>query len=136
MLAAIGFAPALAIVPLASPGERTWLAVTILAVAEAVGGIAVMVFDVNTAALRQALTPEHLYGRTAGAMSFLTQSAKPLGSLFGGAIGAAVGLHATLWICAAGGLLVIPWTVFSPLRDREPAAERRGRAAQLSPGSR
>jgi MFS family permease len=116
LLATIGFPPALAIVPLASPGQPAWLAVTILAVAEAVGGLAVMLFDVNTAALRQALTPEHLYGRSAGAMSFLTQSAKPLGSLFGGAVATAVGLHSTLWICAAGGLLVIPWTVFSPLR--------------------
>jgi MFS family permease len=116
MLATIGFPPALAIVPLASPGQPAWLAVTILAVAEAVGGIAVMVFDVNIAALRQAVTPEHLYGRTGGAMSFLTQSAKPLGSLFGGTVATAVGLHPTLWICAAGGLLVIPWTIFSPLR--------------------
>jgi predicted MFS family arabinose efflux permease len=101
--------------------------VTILAVAEAVGGIAVMVFDVNTAALRQAVTPEHLYGRTAGAMSFLTQSAKPLGSLFGGTVATAVGLHPTLWICAAGGLLVIPWTVFSPLRRG--SDDRRDRGA-------
>jgi MFS family permease len=116
LLATIGFPPALAIFPLASPGQPAWLAVTILAAAEAVGGLAVMLFDVNTAALRQALTPEHLYGRTGGAMSFLTQSAKPLGSLFGGAVATAVGLHPTLWICAAGGLLVIPWTVFSPLR--------------------
>jgi MFS family permease len=118
MLATLGFPLTLAIVPLASPGQAKWLAVTILAAAEAVGGVAVMLFDVNTAALRQALTPEHLYGRASGAMSFLTQSAKPLGSLFGGAVATAVGLHSTLWICAAGGLLVIPWTVFSPLRSR------------------
>jgi MFS family permease len=117
LLATIGFPPALAIVPLASPGQPTWLSVTVLGVAEGVGGIAVMLFDVNTAALRQAVTPEHLYGRAAGAMSFLTQSAKPLGSLFGGGVATAVGLHPTLWICALGGLLVIPWTVFSPLRS-------------------
>jgi MFS family permease len=134
MLATIGFPPALAIVPLASPGQPAWLAVTILAVAEAVGGIAVMLFDVNTAALRQAVTPEHLYGRAAGAMSFLTQSAKPLGSLFGGAVATAAGLHATLWVCAAGGLLVIPWTVLSPLRGGRTG--RREAAPQLVPGSR
>lgn len=122
LLATIGFPPALAIMPLASPGQPVWLAVTILAVAEAVGGVAVMVFDVNSAALRQAATPEHLYGRAAGAMSFLTQSAKPLGSLFAGVVATAVGLHPTLWICAAGGLLVIPWTIFSPLRTRRGAA--------------
>jgi MFS family permease len=122
LLATIGFPPALAIVPLASPGQPAWLAVTILAVAEVVGGLAVMLFDVNTAALRQAVTPEHLYGRSAGAMSFLTQGAKPLGSLFGGTLGTVFGLHSTLWICAAGGLLVIPWTVFSPLRGGDDSA--------------
>ena len=122
LMATIGFPPALAVVPLAAPGQPHWLAVTILAVGEAVGGVAVMVFDVNTAALRQMVTPEHLYGRASGAMSFLTQSAKPLGSLFGGAVATAVGLHPTLWICAAGGLLVIPWTVFSPLRARRRSA--------------
>jgi MFS family permease len=119
--ATLGFPPALAVYPLATSSEPRWLILGILSAAEVVGGIAVMVFDVNTAALRQAATPEHLYGRTAGAMSFLTQSAKPLGSLFGGGIATAIGLHPTLWVCAAGGLLVIPWTVFSPLRRREDA---------------
>jgi MFS family permease len=118
LLATLGFPPTLALVPLASPGQPAWLAVSVLAVAEGVGGLAVMLFDVNTAALRQAVTPEHLYGRATGAMSFLTQSAKPLGSLAGGAAATAVGLHPTLWLCAAGGLLVIPWTAFSPLRER------------------
>jgi MFS family permease len=116
MWATVGFPPALAITPLAGYGEPRWLAFTILAAAEFLGGLAVMLFDVNTAALRQAMTPERLYGRAAGAMSFLTQSAKPLGSLFGGTVATMIGLHPTLWVCAAGGLLVIPWTVFSPLR--------------------
>jgi MFS family permease len=114
--ATVGFPPALAITPLAGYGEPRWVAAAVLAAAEFVGGVAVMLFDVNTAALRQSATPEHLYGRASGAMSFLTQSAKPLGSLFGGGLATAIGLHPTLWVCAAGGLLVIPWTVFSPLR--------------------
>jgi MFS family permease len=130
MLATMGFPLTLAIFPLASRGQPTWLAVTVLSVAEAVGGVAVMLFDVNTAALRQTVTPEHLYGRAAGAMSFLTQSAKPLGSLFGGTVATAVGLHPTLWICAAGGLLVIPWTAFSPLRGSRESGSRRQVAAE------
>jgi MFS family permease len=116
MWATVGFPPTLAIVPLAGYGEPRWLALSILGLAEFVGGIAVMVFDVNGPALRAATTPEHLMGRMSGAMSFLTQSAKPLGALFAGGLATAIGLHATLWVCAAGGLLVIPWTVFSPLR--------------------
>jgi MFS family permease len=118
--ATVLFPIALAILPLASPGQPRLVSASIVAASEFVGGIGVMVFDVNTAGLRQAVTPPELMGRTAGAMSFLTQSAKPLGSLVGGALGAAVGLHETLWIAAAGGLLGIPWTVFSPLRSGEP----------------
>lgn len=145
LFATVGFPPALAIVPLASPGQPRWLAVTVLALAGGVGGVAVMLFDVNSAAVRQAETPEHLLGRASGAMSFLTQSAKPLGSLFGGGMATAVGLHPTLWICAAGGLLVIPWTIFSPLRRSSDPAPRpapaaaRGRSErspQVSPGAR
>jgi MFS family permease len=116
--ATVLFPVGLAILPLASPGLPRLVAASIVAASEFVGGIGVMVFDVNSAGLRQAVTPPGLMGRTAGAMSFLTQSAKPLGSLVGGALGATVGLHETLWIAAAGGLLVIPWTVFSPLRLR------------------
>ena len=115
--ATVLFPIALAILPLAAPGQPRLVAASIVAASEFVGGIGVMVFDVNSNGLRQAVTPHELMGRTAGAMSFLTQSAKPLGSLAGGALGAAVGLHTTLWLAAAGGLLVIPWTVFSPLRS-------------------
>jgi hypothetical protein len=103
-------------VPLASPGQAHWLSFSILTASEFVGGIAVMLFDVNSAALKQIASPAHLLGRLSGAMSFLTQSAKPLGALFAGGLATAIGLHATLWACAVGGLLVIPWTVFSPLR--------------------
>jgi MFS family permease len=114
--ATVGFPICLAIVPLASPGQPHRLSFVILTASEFIGGIAVMLFDVNSAALKQTAAPAHLLGRLSGAMSFLTQSAKPLGALFAGCLGATIGLHATLWVCAAGGLLVIPWTVFSPLR--------------------
>jgi MFS family permease len=114
--ATVGFPITLAIVPLATPGEARWLSFAILTASELVGGIAVMLFDVNTASLRQLASPPEAIGRLSGAMSFLTQSAKPLGSLFGGGVATLIGLHQTLWICAAGGLLVIPWTVLSPLR--------------------
>jgi predicted MFS family arabinose efflux permease len=114
--ATVGFPICLAIVPLASPGQPHWLSFAILTASEFIGGIAVMLFDVNSAALKQTAAPAHLLGRLSGATSFLTQSAKPLGALFAGCLATAIGLHATLWACAAGGLLVIPWTVFSPLR--------------------
>jgi hypothetical protein len=60
-------------------------------------------------------------------MSFLSQGAKPLGAMFGGVVATSAGLHLTLWTCAAGGLAVLPWTVFSPLRagrDRSRPAAR------------
>jgi MFS family permease len=134
--ATVGFPICLAIVPLASPRQAHWLSFAILTASEFVGGIAVMLFDVNTASLKQLATPPHLLGRLSGAMSFLTQSAKPLGALFAGALASSIGLHPTLWVCAAGGLLVIPWTVFSPLRGRRIESADGSRGPDDQPAAR
>ena len=55
--ATVFFPVALAILPLASPGQPRLVSAAIVAAAEFVGGIGVMVFDVNTSGLRQAVTP-------------------------------------------------------------------------------
>ncbi len=124
--AALVFPFSLALVPLA--GGPPALALAILAAGECVGGLAGAIFDVNAAALRQAATQPHLLGRTSASLTFVTQSAKPLGAFLGGALGEALGealgLRPTLWIAAAGGLGVLAWVWFSPLRVAR--AERPG----------
>ncbi|MGE5409302.1 MAG: MFS transporter [Syntrophothermus sp.] len=118
------FPVALALVPLASFVQPGLQAAVVLAVSELVGGVAVSIFDVTLSGLRQAETPQDLMGRASGAMSFLTQSAKPLGALSAGLLAQAIGVEATLWVAAAGGLLVLPWVVlgrFEATESRTPA---------------
>jgi hypothetical protein len=83
--------------------------------AELIGAWAVSLFDVMARSIMQAETPADLLGRTGGAMSFLTQSAKPLGALAAGVIAQAIGVEPTLWLTAVGGLLVLPWALLTPL---------------------
>jgi MFS family permease len=106
------FPVGLALVPLAAFAGPGLPAAFVLAASELVGGVAVSVFDVTLASLRQAETPHHLMGRASGAMSFITQSAKPLGALTAGLLAQWIGVEVTLWVTAAGGLLVLPWVMF------------------------
>jgi len=66
---------------------------------------AVMVWNVLTMSLRQALIPEELFGRVQGAYRTLVWGLIPLGSLTGGLLASALGLSAVFAI--AGGLLLL-----------------------------
>jgi MFS family permease len=118
VLSALLFPVSLALMPLAAGPPL--MAALVLAAAQFVGGASVMVFDVNSAALRQRITPPHLMGRTIAVMQFITQGAKPLGSLLGGVLGQQIGLRPTLWVMAVGGLAILPWVVSSPLIRARP----------------
>lgn len=64
----------------------------------------VMVWNVLTMSLRQALIPPELFGRVQGAYRTLVWGAIPIGSLAGGFFGRAAGLPA-VFLAAGGGLL-------------------------------
>ena len=49
-------------------------------------------------------------------MSFVSWGAAPLGSLLGGALGTAFGLHATLWVAGLATLAGTAFLYFSPFR--------------------
>jgi predicted MFS family arabinose efflux permease len=108
------FSVHLLVIPIASGPHAAW----ILAANELLGGVAVMVFDVNAMTLAQLTTPADLLGRMSATLGFVTQGAKPLGALLGGVLGALLGLHGALWVAGAGGTLTVVWTWFSPLRGR------------------
>ncbi len=116
----LAFPVGLALVPLAAFAGPGLPAAAVLAASELVSGVAVSIFDVTLSGLRQAETPHALMGRASGAMSFITQSAKPLGALSAGLVAQAIGVEATLWLTAAGGVLVLPWVLFG--RFEAPAA--------------
>lgn len=103
------------LVPLAA-GPRG-LVVAILCVASFVVGLSSPIYNVNQISLRQAITPDHLQGRTNASMRFIVWGTIPLGSLLGGSLGQLIGLRPTLLAMALLGLLAPLWVVFSPVRQ-------------------
>jgi MFS family permease len=97
-------------------GGPTVLAISLLLLAQFLMGLGVMVYVVNQVSLRQAITPNHLLGRTNASIRFVGWIATPLGALLGGVLGGLIGLHATLVIAALGGVFGFLWVWFSPLR--------------------
>ena len=74
-------------------------------------GLAALVWSVNGLSLRQAVTPKALLGRVSATMRLFSWGAIPVGSLVGGLLGSAVGLHTTILIgalaCLGGSLPVM-----------------------------
>jgi predicted MFS family arabinose efflux permease len=106
---------ALMFTPLA--GGPTWLAVTILVVGQFFGSFITLIYNVNGISLRQAVTPDHLLGRTVATMRFLTWGINPFGALLGGLLGEWIGLRGTLWVSALISFTGFLWLWFSPIRQ-------------------
>jgi MFS family permease len=79
--------------------------------------VGIPVYNINQVSFRQAITPHAIQGRMNATMRFIVWGTMPIGSLLGGALGAAVGLHATLWIGAIGGALAILPVALTPVRS-------------------
>jgi len=112
------FPAPLVLVPLAG-GPRP-LVLTMLFAAEFLSGVGVMILDINVGSMMYALTPDRLRSRTTGAFNFVNWGIRPLGSLAGGALGAAIGVRPTLWVATIGALAGALWLLPSPvpaLRD-------------------
>ncbi|MFD0563913.1 MFS transporter [Kitasatospora saccharophila] len=109
------------LMPLARPG---WgLALYGIGLA-ALSANAVM-FNTASVSYRQLVCPPRLLSRVNAVYLWICYGVIPLGSLFGGALGAALGLPATLWICVAGTWSASLFVVFSPLRGlRDVSAPR------------
>jgi MFS family permease len=108
----------LLLVPLASGSKPLILAM--LFTAEFFSGLGVMILDINAGAIITALTPHALRSRSTGAFRFVNYGIRPLGSLAGGGLGAALGLRPALWITTVGALAGVLWLIPSPvprLRD-------------------
>jgi MFS family permease len=107
------FPAPLLLVP-AATGPR-WLVLAMLFVSEFLSGLGVMILDINSSAFMTALTPDRLRSRSTGAFRFVNYGVRPLGALFGGALGAALGLRPALWLSTAAALAGILWLLPSPI---------------------
>jgi MFS family permease len=95
--------------------EGPW-AFPVLVAVFAVTGFNGVVTNVVGVALFQATTPDRLQGRAAGARRLVNLGTVPLGSLAGGGLAAAIGLHETLWVGAVGATFAFLPILFSPIR--------------------
>jgi MFS family permease len=83
-----------------------------------------MVYNVNQQAIRQAVTPDRIFGRVQAGLYVLTAAAQVIGSLLGGAIGQTMGLRTAIAVGVVIALTSALPTIFSPLRKLQgvPAA--------------
>lgn len=108
-LLAIGAAPAIA-------------AIAVLATVSTFGD---STRGVLTMTLRQELTPDHLLGRVTAAFWTVFSVPGPLGALALTAFGARVGTPTALTVAGAVVLAIAALSLLSPVRVRDPGAERR-----------
>jgi MFS family permease len=103
----------LVLVPLAT-GPDLVIAV-MLATAEFLSSVGVMILDVNGNSMNLMRTPHRLRSRVVGSSRFVNYGVRPIGALLGGVLGTVLGLQAAIWIGALGALLGVVWLVFSPI---------------------
>jgi predicted MFS family arabinose efflux permease len=80
-----------------------------------VSGVASPIYNVNTASLRQAITPDRLRGRVMGSMRMVAWGSMPIGALLGGALGEWLGVREAVALAAVGMGLAALWLVYSPI---------------------
>jgi predicted MFS family arabinose efflux permease len=105
---------ALLLLPLAA----TLPAIAVLIAAQAIGGLAGTVANVNQWSLRQRVTPDHLQGRVTASHRFLVYGAYPIGALLGGFLVTQIGMQPALLLGAVGATLCPLWLLRTPLRGK------------------
>ena len=112
-LGAVLFSAPFALIPLA--GGTDWAKASVLATAEAIGGLGIMLFDINLNALQTAVVHDDMRSRVSGAFSTVNYGIRPLGALVGGIAGDVFGVGPTLVVAAVGGSLSALWLLRSPI---------------------
>ncbi len=92
------------------------VALPMVLAAEFLQWLTLLIADVNSMSLRQAITPDRYLGRINATSKFVVGGGIPIGSLIGGALGELIGLKATLVVGIVGFVLAAFWVYFSPLR--------------------
>ncbi|MFE4450669.1 MFS transporter [Streptomyces sp. NPDC056796] len=99
----------------ACAGGPLWARAGVLATAEFLSGVGVMLFDVNLNSLQTSVIPDGMRSRVAGAFSSVNYGVRPLGAVVGGLLATAFGLRATLLVGAVGGMMSLLWLLASPI---------------------
>jgi MFS family permease len=101
------------LVPLA--GGPHGLVLVMLFLAEFGSGLGVVILDISGASIFAAVVPDRLRARVSGAYLLVNYGVRPLGALFGGVLGSAIGVRSTLWVATAGAVAGFLWLLPSPI---------------------
>lgn len=110
------------LIPLAAHAGR-W-AVPLLAAQQLVGDAFLGAYIVHTVSLRQRELPDSVLGRANATFHVVTGALLPAGALLAGPLAEGVGITATLWIGAVGGLLAPLLLAGVAVRPRDPRPVR------------
>ncbi|WP_229402277.1 MFS transporter [Micromonospora okii] len=108
----------LALIGAAAVGVAATDETAVVAVAYAVSGAGVMVWNVIAVALRQGVVPDRLLGRTTGAYRLVAWGMMPVGALVLGSIGEAAGPRVAFLAGGVALLALCPW--IAPTLRRDP----------------
>jgi MFS family permease len=114
------FPVSLLLIPLAGPDMPMTLILALLFGSEFGAGFGVMILDINVGAIIYARTPDRIRARASGAFRFINYGVRPIGALFGGLLGGAIGVREAIWvttIAAVGGVLFLIGSPVLRLRD-------------------
>ena len=97
--------------------QRSWTALILplLVVGTAIGTIGDVLYNVNSATLRQMVTPDHLRGRVSASIRVFIFGAQPLGAIAGGIIGSVFSVRLALFCAGGGFFLGFLYALSSPL---------------------
>jgi MFS family permease len=126
------FGPSLVLIPLA---PRTG-PFPFLVAAWFLGSFGSVVYNVNQVSLRQAITPDRMQGRMNATIRFLVWGTMPIGAFIGGALASVIGLRATLFVAAVGGLFVALPVLLSPVRKLREIPEPEDEPTEAGPSIR
>jgi predicted MFS family arabinose efflux permease len=87
----------------------------LLAAAEFLSGIGIMLLDISLGAVQTALIPDRLRARVAGAYIFVNWGVRPVGAFAAGLLASSVGLRPTIWIATLGATTAVLWLLPSGL---------------------
>lgn len=110
----VGMALAVAAVAVSS-GQ--WVGWIVFGVGELLIGISIGVSNANSMGYRQAITPDHLQGRSNGTMRSINRAMVVVGAPLGGLLADAVGFRFVLWFSVAGFLMVAAALCATPYRS-------------------
>lgn len=103
---------AVGVITVPTIGGPMFVIVPVVIMAQIAGDAGIVMYNVQTVSLRQAITPDHLQGRVTSILVVLSRVSVPIGGLLGGVLGETIGLRNTLFVAAIGIGVAAAWLIY------------------------